>query len=150
MKTILKATLICGTLDIAYAIIMAMVNGGSAESVLLSVAAGPFGSEIKSWGWIGAAVGLLVHFCIMWVMVAVFVLLLTSIPRLRSINKWLLGVVYGCGLYVVMYWIVLSLRWPSVFPQTDVVQIIKALIPHIFLVGIPLALITLKELNQKK
>lgn len=145
MKTILKATLICGTLDIAYAIIMAMINGGSAESVLISVASGPFGTAVKSWGWMGAAVGLLVHFCIMWVMVAVFVLFLKLIPRLQSINKWLLGIVYGCVLYLVMYWIVLSLRWPSAFPQMDVVQIIKALIPHIFLVGIPLALITLKQ-----
>lgn len=31
-STIIKATLICGSLDIAYAIIMAMIKGGSAKA----------------------------------------------------------------------------------------------------------------------
>lgn len=148
MKTVIfRATLICGTLDIAYAIIMAIVGGGSALSVLLSVASGPFGAAIKSWGWAGGVIGLAVHFTIMLVMVACFVFLVKSIRMLSAINPFVLGTIYGCLLYIIMYWVVLSLRWPTAFPQTDPIQIIKALIPHIFLVGIPLALLVKRKQN---
>jgi hypothetical protein len=146
-NTIFRATLICGSLDIAYAIVMAMLGGGSALSVLLSVASGPFGAAVKSWGWMGGIIGLAVHFTIMLVMVASFVLLVKSIRRLSSINTLVLGTIYGCLLYIIMYWVVLSLRWPAVFPQTDPMQIVTALIPHIFLVGIPLAFIVKQNHN---
>ncbi|MES2826267.1 MAG: hypothetical protein V4732_21920 [Pseudomonadota bacterium] len=147
-NTIVQATLICGTLDIVYAIIVAMLSGGSALNVLLSVASGPFGAAVKSWGWMGGTIGLAVHFTIMLIMVAFFVLLVKTIRRLSSINTLVLGTIYGCLLYIIMYWVVLSLRWPAVFPQTDPMQIIKALFPHIFLVGIPLAFIV--KLSQQK
>ncbi len=139
---IVKATLVCGTLDIIYAISLSMLAGGSALSVLLSVASGPFGAEAKAWGWMGGAVGLAVHFTIMFFMVNSFILAIKYIRTLTSINAILLGTIYGCLLYFIMYWIVLSLRWPNLFPQTDPIQMIKALVPHIFLVGIPLALMT--------
>lgn len=150
MKTpILKATLLCGTLDITYAIILVILSGGSALNVLQYVASGPFGDAIKSWGWVGGMVGLAVHFTIMFVMVSCFALLIKSIRALSSINIVLLGTIYGCLLYAIMYWIVLSLRWPAVFPKTDPIQIIKALFPHVFLVGIPLALIVKPQLKNK-
>lgn len=147
--TLIKATLICGTLDIAYAIIMAMLSGGSALKILLYVASGPFGDTIKSWGWAGAIVGLAVHFTIMLVMVTCFVFLVRSIRALSSVNTFFLGAIYGCLLYLIMYWVVLSLRWPTVFPKTDPIQIVKALLPHIFLVGIPLALIVKPQQQNK-
>jgi len=147
--TIFKATLICGTLDIAYAIIMAMLSGSSALNVLLSVASGPFGGIVKSWGWMGGMIGLAVHFTIMLAMVTCFAFLVKYIRALSSVNTLVLGTIYGCLLYFIMYWVVLSLRWPAVFPQTDPMQIIKALLPHIFLVGIPLALIVKPQLKNK-
>lgn len=147
-STIIKATLICGSLDIAYAIIMAMIKGGSALGVLHAVASGPFGGDIKSLGWMAGFIGLAVHFFIMLLMVTSFVLLVKSFRILLSINTLLLGSVYGCLLYIIMYWIVLSLRWPAIFPQTDPMQIATSLLPHIFLVGIPLAIIVKRKLIQ--
>jgi len=149
-NTIFKATLICGTLDILYAIVMAMLNGGAALNVLLSVASGPFGATIKSWGWAGGIIGLGVHFSIMLAMVACFALLVKSVRVLATINAFLLGAIYGTLLYFIMYWVVLSLRWPSIFPQTEPIQIMKALIPHIFLVGIPMALLLTKGPISKR
>jgi hypothetical protein len=140
-SAILKATLICGTLDIAYAIIMTILGGGSALNVLIFVASGPFGEAAKSWGWAGGIIGLAVHFAIMLVMVTCFVFLIRSIRILSSVNTIVLGTIYGCLLYLIMYWVVLSLRWPTVFPQTGLMQITEALIPHIFLIGIPLVFI---------
>ena len=147
--TIVKATLICGTLDILYAIIMAITGGGSALNVLHSVASGPFGASVKSWGWAGGLLGLGVHFTIMLVMVSFFVMLIKYVHSVASMNTVLLGAIYGAVLYLVMYWIVLTLRWPSVFPQTDPLLIIKALIPHIFLVGIPMSIIVKRASIQR-
>ena len=55
-------------------------------------------------------------------------------------NAILAGVLYGLLLYGVMYCVVLAARYPALFPQTDPVKIAISLFPHIFFVGIPLAL----------
>ena len=78
-SNILRATLICGAFDIAYATIMAMLGGSSALGTFLSIACGPFNGVIKSCGWAGGMIGLAAHFTIMLIMVACFVLLTTSI-----------------------------------------------------------------------
>lgn len=146
-SAIFRATLICGTLDIAYAIIMAVLGGGSALKVLLFVASGPLGEAVKSWGWLGGIIGLGVHFAIMLIMVATFVFIVKSIRVLSSLNTFVLGAIYGSLLYFIMYWVVLSFRWPSIFPLTDLMQITEALIPHVFLIGIPLAFIVKSTLK---
>ncbi len=67
--------------------------------------------------WPGAIVGLAVHFAIMAVMVAAFVAAAHLLPRAA---QWRLfyGVAYGGLLYLVMYWLVIPLRWP---PRPEVV-----------------------------
>jgi hypothetical protein len=147
-NTILKATIVCGTLDIVYAMLMAIFKGGSAINVFYSVASGPFGDNVREWGIAAAALGLVVHFLIMLVMVIVYVKLLKYWLALGRVHFVILGSLYGLLLYFIMYWIVLSLRWPAVFPQTEPMQIIRALIPHIFLVGIPLAFIVQRKLSS--
>lgn len=47
-SNILRATLICGAFDIAYATIMAMLGGSSALGTFLSIACGSFSGVIKS------------------------------------------------------------------------------------------------------
>ena len=137
-KLILKATLICGSLDILYAIANTVRKGGTALGTLHSVASGPFGNGVKDMGWTGGLMGLGVHFGIMAVMVGVYALLATR-TRIAGVNPWLSGTAYGVILYGVMYCIVLALRWPALFPQKDPLQIAISLFPHIALVGIPLA-----------
>lgn len=137
-RLILLATLVCGTLDIGYAIVMSMLRGGTALAVLHSVASGPFGDDIDRLGWAGGLLGLLVHFTIMSVMVAVFCAAVAWRPRLNA-RPLLSGIAYGLILYATMYWIVLALRWPANFPQTDPIKIVRALVPHLICVGIPLA-----------
>jgi len=142
-RLILLGTAICGTLDISYAIIMSLLRGGSALNVLHSVASGPFGDDIGRLGWLGGLLGLLVHFSIMSVMVAVFCVAVARVPRLNT-NPLLGGLAYGVISYIVMYWIVLTLRWPQNFPQTDPVKVFRALLPHLICVGLPLAYLVRK------
>jgi hypothetical protein len=138
VRLIVLATLLCGALDIGYAIAMSIARGGTALAVLHSVASGPFGNDIDRLGWLGGLLGLLVHFSIMAVMVSVFCVAVAKMPRLNT-NPVFSGVAYGIISYIVMYWIVLVLRWPDRFPQTDPAKILRALLPHLVCVGIPLA-----------
>src|SRR5688500_11143990 len=107
IRTIAWATLVAGTLDI----LSAFVWSGAVVPVLQTVASGPLGDSIAQ-GPAGAALGLLVHFAIMAVMVAVYVV---AASRISALNRywWIAGPLYGVVLWIVMYWIVMPLRWDS-------------------------------------
>ena len=135
-RTILLATLVAGTLDI----LSAFVWSGAVVRVLRTVASGPLGDEIAQ-GPAGAPLGLLVHFAIMAVMVAVYVLAARRIPALDR-YWWIAGPLYGVGLWIAMYWIVMPLRWESFRPPSEALPIAKQLISHCLLTGLPIAWIT--------
>lgn len=91
-------------------------------------------------GWTGALVGLGVHFGIMAVQVATFMLLAVWQPGILQ-SRFITGVLYGLAVYVVMYWVVLPIRWPDVFPAGALRHIPTALFSHICCVGLPIVLI---------
>ena len=140
-KPIVAATLVAGTLDIASAVILTLLNGKSVAGMLQGVASGPLGDWPRANGWPGAAAGLAVHYAIMAAMVAVFAALAPRLPHLRA--RWpVYGIGYGVLLYLVMYWIVLPLRFAGAGAASGGVP--GMLIPlaiHIVLVGLPIALI---------
>jgi len=83
-----------------------------------------------------ALVGLLLHFAIMAVMVAFFVVAANRLPFLKA--RWLLaGIAYGIGLWAVMNLVVLPLRfgWHPFTP----LGLAEQFFSHIVLVGIPIA-----------
>lgn len=136
--TITAATAVAGILDI----VMAFLSSSAPPAqVLRSVASGPFGSSMRDGAAAEALLGLAVHFSIMTVMVAVFVIVASKRPRLLE-RPLASGLGYGLLLYLVMYWIVLPLRWPDAFPVTQPAEVGKALFAHLLLVGAPIALIT--------
>lgn len=138
-RTIALATFVAGTLDI----ISAFVFSGAVVGVLQTVASGPFGKAVAE-GAAGAPLGLLTHFAIMAVMVTAYVLAARRVPALN--RYWpLAGVVYGLALWLVMYWIVLPLRWSSYQTPHDALAITKQLFSHCVLVGLPLAWITARR-----
>jgi uncharacterized membrane protein YagU involved in acid resistance len=136
IRTIAWATFVAGTLDI----LSAFVWSGAVVGVLQTVASGPFGGEIAQ-GPAGAPLGLLVHFAIMTVMVAVYVL---AADRIAALNRywWIAGPLYGVALWIVMYWIVMPLRWESFTTPSEPLAIGKQLISHCLLTGLPIAWIT--------
>lgn len=139
-RTIALATAVAGTLDILAAIVQGLTNGTAPAAVLRSVAAGPLGDGAFAGGAGMAAAGLAIHFAIMAVIAAVFVLAADRIPALvRRPLVW--GPFYGLAVWAVMYLIVLPLRWPDSFPLTDPVRIAWAIAFHTLLVGLPIALI---------
>ena len=138
LKPVLAATLICGTLDILWAMILTIWRGRQIDGMLRFVASGPIPSATEMGG-AGAILGLVVHYALMAVMVAVFVLVARSRPTLLD-RPWLAGLVYGLITYVVMNLVVVPLRFPAAWPP-KALSIATQLFAHIVLVGWPTAFI---------
>lgn len=138
-RRIALATLVAGSLDIGFAAINTAAAGKPIADMLRSVASGPF-ADAPHWGTAGAATGLAVHFAIMAVMAAVFVIAIDRISWVRK--NWLLaGLLYGLGLWLVMYGVVLPHRFGTHFPTNKPIELAKQLFAHVGLVGLPIALI---------
>lgn len=142
-RRILVATLIAGTLDIAAAAILALQAGRTPDRMLRGVASGPF-PDATGWGTAGAVLGLAVHFAIMAVMAAVFVLAADRLPLLKA-RRVAAGIGYGIATWAAMNLVVLPLRWPAVFPHLDPQTVATQLFCHIVLVGIPIALVAARR-----
>lgn len=144
IRTIIWATLVAGTLDI----LSAFIWSGAVVPVLRTVASGPFGDVIAQ-GPGGAPLGLLVHFSIMALMAAVYVLAASRIPTLNR-YWWIAGPLYGVVLWIVMYWIVMPLRWESYTTPSEALPVLKQLISHCLLTGLPIAWITARSAARNR
>jgi uncharacterized membrane protein YagU involved in acid resistance len=135
-RKIVMATLVAGTLDILSACVYTLIAGRAPINMLKGLASAILGDGAVKGGIGVALVGLLLHFAIMTVMVAFFVIAAARLPILKS--RWLIaGVVYGIGLWAVMSLVVLPLRfgWHPFTP----LGLVEQFFSHIVLVGIPIA-----------
>jgi uncharacterized membrane protein YagU involved in acid resistance len=133
---IVMATLVAGTLDILSACVYTLIAGRAPIPMLKGLASAILGNGAVKGGIGVALVGLLLHFAIMAVMAAFFVIAANRLPVLKA--RWLLaGVAYGIGLWAVMNLIVLPLRfgWHPFTP----LGLAEQFFSHIVLVGIPIA-----------
>lgn len=138
LRPIVIATLIAGTLDILSAFVFAGMAGMKPLAVLRFVASGPFGaSPGASLAW--AATGLAVHFAIMACMAGAYMVAARNIPALLR-HPILAGLAYGLVLWLVMYWIVLPMRFGMPLPSTAW-AVANQLFSHCLLTGIPIALV---------
>ena len=146
-KPILAATAVSGSLDICWAMILTVMNGRQIGNMLRYVGSGPF-PQATEMGAAGALLGLIVHFALMAIMAAVFVLAATRIRDMsRSLVKW--GVIYGLVTYVVLDLLVLPLRFPAAWPPKPM-SIATQLFAHIALVGLVFAFVTRRYLGSKR
>src|SRR5438270_13094056 len=90
---IIVATLVCGTLDILFAVILTLMRGREPAAMLRFVASGPF-PDASDWGAGVSVLGLAVHYTLMAIMVAAFVLIARSRPTLLD-KPLLWRFVYG-------------------------------------------------------
>jgi hypothetical protein len=144
-KPIIVATLVCGTLDILLAVILTLMRGKEPAAMLRFVASGPF-PQATEWGASGSLLGLAVHYGLMAIMVAVFVIAARDIRALTA-QPLLWGLIYGLITYVAMNLIVVPLRFPAAWPP-KALAIGTQLFAHIVLVGWPLAFITRHYLRR--
>jgi uncharacterized membrane protein YagU involved in acid resistance len=143
LKPILIGGLIAGVLDITYACIFSYVRRGFMPSrVLQSVASGALGPRAFQGGYKIAALGLAFHFLFALVFAAFYYFASRALPVMIS-HPFICGVLYGLGIYLVMYGIVFrvsaihSTAYPWAYPA---VVLICNLLIHMFGIGLPIAL----------
>ena len=139
LRTIAWTTLVAGTLDILMAVIDVTLSEGSVPGMFRSIASGPFGDGMRESA-VGAPLGLVVHFAIMAVIAAVYIVAARRTPALTR-YWWIAGLVYGLGVWLVMYGFVLPARFGASLP-TEPVAVAKGLFAHCVLVGLPIAWVT--------
>ena len=143
-KPILIATLVCGTLDIVFAMVLTVLRGREIPNMLRYVASGPFPQAIE-WGAAGSALGLAVHFTLMAIMIAAFVFIARSRTHLLDMPVRA-GLAFGVLTYFIMNWVVVPLRFHTPLPP-QLLPIATQLFAHVVLVGFPTAFITRRYLR---
>ena len=142
LRPVAVATLIAGTLDIVFAMVLTLAFGKAIPDMLRYVASGPFPAA-TGMGGAGAALGLLVHFALMAMMAAAFMLLVRARPALLG-TPWRTGLAYGVVTYFVMNWLVVPLRFQHSLPPSAL-SIATQLFAHVVLVGLVFAWVAVRN-----
>lgn len=140
LGAILLGTLVAGAMDITAAIVAWMFRGIPAMRILQSVAGGLLGRDTFTGGASTAALGLLLHFMIMSVIVGVYV---AASSRLTVLTRHAIacGIAYGIAVYIVMTFVVVPLSAAG-GARPSLPLILEGVVVHILCVGVPIALIT--------
>jgi uncharacterized membrane protein YagU involved in acid resistance len=143
LKPIFVGGLIAGVLDITYACVFSYIRRGFMPSrVLQSVASGALGQSAYQGGYKIAALGLVFHFLFALIFAAFYFFASRGL-RFMVTHPVICGLLYGLGIYLVMYGLVLrfsalhSTTYPWAYPR--VVLICNVLI-HMLGIGLPIAL----------
>jgi len=144
VKPIALATLVSGTLDMLFAMILTLAFGRQIPNMLRYVASGPFPRAVEM-GAGGAILGLVVHFALMAVMALAFVLIVRARPVLLD-TPWRTALAYGVVTYFAMNWVVVPLRFGTPLPPKTL-SIVTQGFAHIVLVGMPFAFIARRYLR---
>lgn len=138
VRAIAISGLIVGTMDIASAIIIAILRGSTVPRLMQFIASGLLGPSAFQGGAATVALGLGLHFLIAFSLVAVFYAASRSLGFLRR-QAVVSGLVYGLIVFGVMNLIVLPLSAakPRHSLSGDLIQIGI----HMFVIGLPTALL---------
>jgi hypothetical protein len=137
-RAVITAGLIVGVLDISSAFVIWWQRGVGARRGLQGIAAGLLGASSYDGGLATAGLGLALHFFVAFVVVSVFYMASRKIEFL-TMHAVASGVLYGIGVYLVMYWLVLPLVFPTFRHRLG--NDLLAVAIHISLIGLPCALI---------
>jgi hypothetical protein len=136
---ILNAGLAAAAIDAFYFSTAALFRGHSPLIVFRRIAGFWLGGRSNDPGISGIFVGVATHMGLATIMAAGFVLAMQRfrLPRDRALP---FGAAYGLFLYVLMYFVVMPLRWPARFPSWMGWQSIGDILIHVT-IGIAIALI---------
>jgi hypothetical protein len=137
-RAILTAGLVVGVLDISSAFVIWWQRGVGARRGLQGIAAGLLGAKSFDGGLVTASLGLVLHFFVAFVVVSIFYVASLKIEFLTT-HPVVSGVLYGIGIYIVMYWFVLPMAFPTFRHRMG--NELLAVAIHISLIGLPCALI---------
>jgi len=140
-RLIVVGCLLCGTLDISDAFIFTWLRShGSTERVLQFIASGIMGKTAFQQGWGSAMLGLGIHYVIALCWVALFVLVVRSVPALMRWNV-AFGVLYGLVMYAVMNFIVVPLTRIGPRPMAHGVSLVNGVLALVICFGVVMSLL---------
>jgi hypothetical protein len=134
---ILIGGLIAGILDLSSAIIITLYYHGNVTRMLQGIASGALGKAAFEGGPGTAALGVGFHFLIAFTATTVFYLASRKIGFLTE-QAVVAGVLYGIAVYLFMYLGVQPLA--GLHPKFGLLTTSRAVLVHIFCVGLPIAL----------
>jgi len=148
LQTIVFAGLVAGALDITYAFIIWGLRGVTPIRIGQSIASGLLGREAAVGGGTATGLfGLLLHFTMATIIAAIFYFAARNI-RLLVDRAVPFGIAYGLVTYGVMNYVVLPLSAIGSVGDSGPAYIrITGVLVHMFLIGLPIALITRKDLR---
>jgi hypothetical protein len=136
-RAIAAGGLVVGVLDLADALIFFGLRGAAPMRICQSIASGLLGRAAFDGGWTTAALGVVLHFVIATLIVAVLVLAAQRLPSLAR-QPWIVGPIYGVVAFLVMNLVVVPLSAANgSFPQGA--GLVNGILIHIFGVGVPAA-----------
>jgi hypothetical protein len=139
LQAILAATLACGILDAAAAILQAYaVLNVKPQRVFQGVASGLLGPRALEAGASTAILGLALHFLIALIISTIYILAAQRLSFLLD-HALLAGGLYGIAVYCVMFYIVLPLSRRAKRPF-DLDFALTQLVIHIVVIGWSIAL----------
>jgi len=148
LRTIVIAGLVAGALDISYAFIIWGLRGVTPIRIGQSIASGLLGREAAVAGGTATGLfGLLLHFTMATIIAAIYYGAARNF-RLLVDRAVPCGIAYGLATYGVMNYVVLPLSAIGAVGDSGPAYIrITGVLVHMFLIGLPIALITRKALS---
>jgi len=146
-RAILAAGFVVGVLDISSAFVIWWQRGVGARRGLQGIAAGLLGANAFDGGWATAGLGIALHFFVAFVVASIFYLASRKIDFL-TIHPVVSGVLYGIGVYIVMYRFVLPTAFPTF--RHRLWNELLAVVIHISLIGLPCALMVRRYSPQTR
>ncbi len=138
---LIYAWLLAGTLDITAACVTTTLRGGSATGVLRAIASGVLGKTAFDGGAGVAALGLLLHFAIMFCIAAIFWVACQRNTWMAN-KPFIYGPIYGVLVYAVMNLVVLPLSAIAFTPRYNLFSLSVGIPTHMICVGLPIVWIT--------
>ena len=143
-RVIARAGLLAGCLDLTAAFVEADLAGRSPISLLQGIAGGLLGMSSFRGGAATAALGAFFHFLIATAAAAVFYFASRKLTLLIK-HAIVSGLLYGVVVYIFMYYIVLPISaYHTKVALPRLVELIRDIAVHMFLVGLPISLVVLK------
>jgi hypothetical protein len=140
--------LIAGVFDLTYAIVFSALHNVSPIRVVQSVASGLLGNAAFDGGLSTAILGVFLHFFIAFTWASIFYMLSRLIPFLTQ-HAVVSGLLYGALIYAVMYLIVLPNSAYPIKINFALSRVVINLVAHMFLIGLPIALVVRKASQIK-
>ncbi|AHF16987.1 hypothetical protein [Niabella soli] len=137
-RTIIKAGILAGTLDISAAFLhFYIVTGRNPLFVLQYIASGLAGKSAFESQAPMYLLGLLLHYCIAILFTLFFFFIYPKVGLLHK-NKWITAVLYGSFVWCVMNLVIVPLSQIGTFPSKPS-SIATSLLILILCIGLPLS-----------